>query len=293
LPKNLPQSYYDLLEACLTFRYKQRPSAKELLQYEFVQLHHQQQHKQPGIKEPTTTTTTGISLQEISAVAAAASKQIEGSVLRHNLVLGFQQFERSLTALLATLLSKRELETLLQALSQRTTARNQQEGVEAKLDPANSEEDASPSQEVRLSVCKVRDIKEILKTELNNPQILETMAKIPNAELYDNFAYHTTLLGDWNHPLLIAGDGGLGTNVASLSASLGRRKGGKHRSTLMVVGTSMKILNDGSVRSTGSGHGRSVFSRMNRPQQQQQQQQHHSVSGGNLFPITMKGTKDA
>jgi serine/threonine protein kinase len=39
MPLDMPESYYEMLEAAMTFRHKQRPSAAELLKYEFVQFH--------------------------------------------------------------------------------------------------------------------------------------------------------------------------------------------------------------------------------------------------------------
>lgn len=39
VPGNFPDSFYDLLERCLTYRYKQRPTAETLLQHEFASLH--------------------------------------------------------------------------------------------------------------------------------------------------------------------------------------------------------------------------------------------------------------
>jgi len=48
---------------------------------------------------------------------------------------------------------------------------------------------------------------------------IEAMEKIPNAELYDTFAYHTALLSDFSRGDYIG-------NAASLSASLGRKRRG-------------------------------------------------------------------
>jgi hypothetical protein len=87
------------------------------------------------------------------------------------------------------------------------------------------------------------------------------MSKIPNADLYDNFAYHTALLNDFSNR-----DGGdpvwMG-NAASLSASLGRRRrrlvGRRHGGGSLTRGGSFSNLKtpssplNNSVRSAGSG----------------------------------------
>lgn len=52
------------------------------------------------------------------------------------------------------------------------------------------------------------------------------MNALPNASLYDSFAYHTALLNEFSHP---NNDANFIGNAASLSASLGRRRRQKQR----------------------------------------------------------------
>jgi serine/threonine protein kinase len=156
LPDNLPDSFYELLSRALTYRHKQRPDAGALLQAcEFVKFHREfDKH-------------ASLSLQDISSAAAAAaaatalansksitatSVEIRGSVVRHNLLLGFKQFERAVTALLAAVLATTELAQLLQLLQDRATA-------------------ASDDEQQKLSVCRVSELKAILKDELKNDQV--------------------------------------------------------------------------------------------------------------------------
>jgi calcium-dependent protein kinase len=126
LPQNMPDSFYHLLEELLEYRHKGRKSAGELLQHEFVQFHKQQLHHDDDDASnldihqvmadslaPTTTTTK--------------SMRLTSSVQRHSMFMDFKKFERSVTTLLATLLSKQELNLLLQTLERRIKQEEEEE----------------------------------------------------------------------------------------------------------------------------------------------------------------------
>jgi calcium-dependent protein kinase len=148
IPNNdiLPESFFTLLSGCLTYYYRKRPTAQQLLQYDFIQLHQQpepplsppkQEEELPVSTVTTTTTTTSSEHEETKKSDVVVVPNLDlptsrnhgtkhslcGSVLRHNIFLNFQQYERSLTALLATLLSKSELEQLVFILNKRVMAR--------------------------------------------------------------------------------------------------------------------------------------------------------------------------
>ena len=111
---------------------------------------------------------------------------------------------------------------------------------------------------------------------------LEAMEKLPNAALYDTFAYHTALLCDFSRGDYIG-------NAASLSASLGRRRrwagssggGGSvrvKRSTSLsrrFSGTTGLTKMTGSNRSTSSSGGRQRGGGHSRGR--------HSVHGSNVY----------
>lgn len=133
LDPSLPQSLYDLLEHCLVYHYSDRPSVSSLLKHEFLQLHKEED------QQSITGAAAGpelLSLEQVSAAAAATTSTdflldgsssgrrknnvaLLGSVHRHNLFLEFKKYERSLTALLATMLTKVELDHLLRMLQER------------------------------------------------------------------------------------------------------------------------------------------------------------------------------
>lgn len=176
LPEEMPDSFFELLEGLLTYRHKRRPSAGDMIKSEFVQFH--KEHEEGNL----------LSLDEVAAVAAStaapipgASKNgtqrttsvsIKGSVDRHNLFLGFKKYERSLTTLLATMLSKKELQHLIEILRTRVNA-----GGDAMAEAATAAEegkdfvdDGDINKEQQLSVIKISDLKAIIRDEIGSEQ---------------------------------------------------------------------------------------------------------------------------
>lgn len=259
LPDDMPDTYYELLDKALTYRHKQRPSAGEICKMEFAQFHIQ--HAE------------GISLGEVAAAAAlpgpggpgniraslqrTASISLRGSVNRHGLFLGFKNYERSLTALLASMLTKRELEQLVDLLKNRLKAR-EQHSTEAALKLIQQETELEGLEELetldkdkQLSVVQVREIKTIIRNEIGNVQAVTAIDKLEGGQLYEGFAYHVYLLKDFDRD-----PGG------STMSSSGRRQGSFRRGSFR--GPSGSFRSDaGSVRSTGM--------------------RNSSRSGGNLF----------
>jgi serine/threonine protein kinase len=273
LPEDLPDSFYEMLEAALTYRHKKRPRAQQLLEGDFAQFHKQllsSHDAAAGAVVP-------LSLDEVASAAAAApdpavsfggtlrdssasnpsagagrggaSMRLKGSVRKHSIFLDFKNFERSLTAVLATMLSKRELEQLVKILTERVTiqeplsdkdaaaaaapdgssaAPTVESGSSQILVPAASAPPAvlsqassltldgsgpPPSNELRLGVILISELKAIIRDELRSAATIETIEKLPNEKLYSSFAYHVTLL----HEFLFGTGGGA-------RSSAGRRR---------------------------------------------------------------------
>lgn len=181
LPDNLPDSFYDLLDRALTYRPKKRPSAQTLLEHEFVTFHQD---------------TGDLSLEDVSAAAANVaattttnkknssttnnnSVSLAGSVVRHNLFLGFQQFERAVTTLLAAMLSKTELSQLLQVLQDKAhaaveQAKQQKNGSSNNNNNKHLNKTDSMEEEAEhqiLSVVKVAELKSIVHGVLKNDPV--------------------------------------------------------------------------------------------------------------------------
>jgi serine/threonine protein kinase len=228
---DLPNSFFQLLEGLLTYRHKSRPSAGEMRLCEFCQLH----KKEPPQQATTTSTMTekeeaqeenvyneeeeeeeeppGLSLEQVSAAAAAAGGRgggsstltkagrlsLAGTAGRHQLFLGFKKYERSLTALLAAVLSKAEFAQLLVILKKRqvleqnnnTTNRSSNAGTsesngnqqdtaiivssdkDDEMNSSNQQQQAltASAAAASLSVIPVRELKLILQEDICNEQV--------------------------------------------------------------------------------------------------------------------------
>jgi serine/threonine protein kinase len=224
VPDNMPDSFYELLDATLTYRHKKRPAAADLLSYEFVRFHGE---LEAGILQQVGDVGVGmdsinnngpkadrvdfqLSLEQISATAAGgtdpgisgtigrtASVSLRGSVSKHNIFLNFKKYERSLTTLLATMLSKTELNQLLELLKDRIGQKIHQSGtngadVEHTITEAamlvSAEKDISESKEAggaasntkstmdrlqkqKLHVVEIRELKTILSRDMKNDRM--------------------------------------------------------------------------------------------------------------------------
>ena len=121
LPDNMPESFHDMLEGAVTYRHKQRKDAGQLMNCEFSQfhIHHHQEKDDETRTIPTNDTAAEAAdnvpemAKEVSMGTRTKSILLEGSVTRHIAYLGYQKFERSVTTLLATMLSKDTCKSLL------------------------------------------------------------------------------------------------------------------------------------------------------------------------------------
>jgi calcium/calmodulin-dependent protein kinase I len=186
IPNDIPESFYELLNGCLTYKYQERPGAKKLLQYEFVTLH-QQKQDDPAMDEEQVTTdsvsdfvigdyddddeiVTDTTTTPVRSKRRTASISLAGTVVRHNLFLNFQQYERSLTTLLATLLSKSELEQLLFVLNKRVKVLIEEPQVGASSEPTKTNTTTTMKsdnfKEQQLAVVPIFELKSILRDDL-------------------------------------------------------------------------------------------------------------------------------
>ena len=152
MPDDMPDSFIEMMDQLMCFKHKVRKSAGELLSHEFVQFH--KKHDEAGL-----------SIDDIVAAAAAspvdsvsdnenttgrrgrplASIKLRESVRRHNAFLSYQQFERSVTTLLAALLNKTDLGALV-----------------AKLEMEMKQEETSGAKPTKLQVVPINRLKQIL-----------------------------------------------------------------------------------------------------------------------------------
>ncbi len=102
MPNNMPDTYYQLLDHCLTYKHRMRKSAATILETsEFVKFHHENQKADNDDDKDK-----------------KKSILIQGSVSRHTAMLKYGQYERSVTSLIASLLEQRQLAQLLDRIDE-------------------------------------------------------------------------------------------------------------------------------------------------------------------------------
>ena len=141
LPDNLPDSYYKMLKELLEYKHKKRKTASEILESDFVRFH-----------------------KFASSVEKSNSNNIISSVWRHSLFLDYQKFERCLTTLLATMLTKTELVVFVETIQ--AELKQQQDG-EKEQNPATNNVD-EPITTVPPTT--------ITTTPTGDPQVVEVVA---------------------------------------------------------------------------------------------------------------------
>lgn len=113
MPDDLPVEYFDMLDQMLVYRHTDRSSSKEILSSDFVNLHKASENEVLDISDVLNDAHKHEADQESSV---SNRKSIAGTIRRHTTYLGFQKFERSVTTLLAAVLTKEEQKSLLVAL---------------------------------------------------------------------------------------------------------------------------------------------------------------------------------
>lgn len=165
MPKDIPDSFIDLLDQLLCYRYRNRPTAGKMLNHEFVKFHEKKSK-------------AGISISEVANNAVSPFKPLtntrfDGSIKKHSAFMQYQIFERSVTTLLATMLFKKDFDTLIE-----------------QLDMECSKKSQSTS---KLNVITIHHLKTIL-LGMKQDECIAQMSKLPNAATYENYAYHIPLL---------------------------------------------------------------------------------------------------
>ena len=153
MPENLPESYYKMLKELIEYKHKKRKFANQILEKsDFVRFH--------------------------KFASSVERSNIIGSVGRHSLFLDYQKFERCLTTLLATMLSKSELTVFVETVQHELREKLKKE-EEKKLANEEKEEESietppniPPIQDKSksLDVINVGRVIEILR-ESDNQQV--------------------------------------------------------------------------------------------------------------------------
>mmetsp|Transcript_19777 Transcript_19777/g.22290 ORF Transcript_19777/g.22290 Transcript_19777/m.22290 type:complete len:541 (-) Transcript_19777:47-1669(-) len=169
LPDNLPDSFYVMLNQLLEYKHKIRKKASVILESDFVRFH--------------------------KFASSVDNSNIIGSVGRHALFLDYQKFERCLTTLLATMLTKSELIIFLNTIQNKSNKAAAKD-VEVELDEKNGESippNQAKTESKSLDVVNVHRVMEILK-ESEKDQVISMIEQLPRSELYESNAYDISVL---------------------------------------------------------------------------------------------------
>lgn len=192
MPQNMPESYYDMLEELLTFQPKNRKTAGEMTTHTFATFH-QDLAKEVAEEGEATDKRPSMFLRQ--------SCVLTGTAQRHNVMLGYKNFERSLTTLLATMLSPADLRRLVDLLTK--TQNELVEGIEDETEAttgSDSDKIGSSPTVGQLGTVPLDRLVKILEDDLDNDGVVKMIKGLPNAAQYNTYAYHTNLLQDFVKP---------------------------------------------------------------------------------------------
>ena len=118
MPDSLPESFFEMLEKLLTYKRKDRVSAEDIRNCEFAALFRSDSDTQKPL-DISTVIADAQAFNQNPQGGSVSNKgtKIIGSVSRHASYLDYHKFERAVSTLLATVLSSKEYEDLLENLS--------------------------------------------------------------------------------------------------------------------------------------------------------------------------------
>lgn len=181
MPDSMPDSFFEMLKDMLVYKRKDRATAEKMLSCEFALLHENDEHSTNELSEldiecvlKDAESFNPKDIVEGGSTSKSRTK-IVGSVSRHTSYLGYSKFERSVSTLLAAVLSSEEYNKLYNKITMELEGRHRL------------------ATEKTLKVIKVSALKEELENlGLDRPAIM--MNKLPNASLYENFTFRISLL---------------------------------------------------------------------------------------------------
>jgi len=161
MPEDMPDTYYDMLDKMLAYRWKGRKSAGELLaEDEFVSFHR-------ALSDEGNKGSKRMSMMRTQSIVLAGTGE------KAALGFGFVKFQRAVTTILAALIDRADIVVLL-----------------AKID-AKVKSDENLNND--LAVISIIDLKVILE-EMKKIDCVAAIDKQKNAQAYDNYSYEYTLL---------------------------------------------------------------------------------------------------
>lgn len=143
MPTDMPETYFDMLDKLLTYRYKVRKSAGDMLEEDDFVLFHQEHGDDVGMTTKMMTKAKSRTSRRAS-MKRTASIVLSGTGEKAALAFGFTKFARALTTILATMLNHGDIKALM-----------------ANVDEHLKKDD---SLDTKLGVIKVDDLIKILES---------------------------------------------------------------------------------------------------------------------------------
>jgi serine/threonine protein kinase len=144
----MPDTFYEMLEKALTYRHKKRMDAKALLNCEFIKFHTDHNGEEGVLLNRT----------ESSVVAGAAFKHIQMRL--------YAQYERSISSLIASMLSRSNLQKLMGKIDELIASSPEKHlevqyiGGDIGKTPEELEQAANKK---RLQIVRVRELQSIMQ----------------------------------------------------------------------------------------------------------------------------------
>jgi len=172
MPQDLPESFYVMLNDLLTHKQDVRKSAKEMMLCDFMQHHNQ----------INTTQSEG----DFSNDPSQNGSGLAMSSARHSRYIQYQKFERMVTTLLASILTKEEYENLRHILQ-----------GELKSITPESENQTDVQNKGKLQVVTIKRLLQILKS-IGQERVVFMIEELREFSTYTSFPYNITLLAAFN-----------------------------------------------------------------------------------------------
>lgn len=116
MPTDMPETYFDMLNKLLTYRYKARKSAGEMLEEDdFVLFHQEQGDTTTKMNKGKSSTNRRVSMKKTASIV------LSGTGERAALAFGFTKLTRALTTILATMLNHGDIKALLANVDEHLT----------------------------------------------------------------------------------------------------------------------------------------------------------------------------
>jgi len=166
---DMPDTFFEMLGQALTYKHRKRMDAKSLLDCEFIKF-----HKDHEVEEFNRTSST--------IVAGATVRHIQNRL--------YGQYERSVSSLIASLLSRTNLHKLMDKID---------ELIESSPDDHLEAQDIGEEQlehvanKKRLQILLVRELQSIMK-ELGFHEVVKLTKEQSHGKNYDDYAFHVAKL---------------------------------------------------------------------------------------------------